>query len=197
MDDDEKADIARRGLGLIERAEQTSVEGLKEAALEGARERAQRAVLGGVRAVAELTGTAPKRPRVGPSAEAIEHTLARMEAESTAAFDAELRASVGAARAREEERERDVEAAEAAALATLRRSFPAESKELALLLFACVDVLEDLAEIDDPPSAAELARKEALLSRIGELLAPRAEPALRSFVDHVVSLSRARRGPAR
>ncbi len=58
---------------------------------------------------------------------------------------------------------------------------------------ACVDLLEDLAEIDDPPTREALAKKEHLIARIGALLAPRAEPALRSFVLHVVSLSQQHR----
>jgi hypothetical protein len=189
MDDDEKAEIARRGLALIERAEQTSPTAVTERIAGAAKEAAHDAVLGGVRAISNLAGGSARRPRVGPSADAVERTLARMEAESTAQFDAELREAA----ARATHHDVDVDASEARALAMLRRSFPAESKELAVLLFACVDVLEDLAEIDDPPTDAELARKEQLLSRIGELLAPRAEPALRSFVSHVVSLSRAHR----
>jgi hypothetical protein len=197
MDDDDKAEIARRGLSLMERAEELSPDALRARLSDAATETAKSAVLGGVRAISELTGTGPKRPRIGPSAEAVERTLAAMEAESAAQFDAELReaATRAAARAREAtEREVDVDAQETAALARLRRSFPSESKELAILLFSCVDVLEDLAEVDDPPSAAELAKKELLIARIGALLAPRAELALTSFVQHVVALSRERRG---
>jgi hypothetical protein len=187
MDDDEKAEIARRGLDLIERAGEAPA-ALRDKIGQAARGAAEDAVLGGVRAITNLAGGAPKR-RVGPSPEAVEKMLARMEAESTAQFDAELRSAV----ARAVEHEHDVEASEAEALARLRRSFPAESKELAVLLFACVDLLEDLAEIDDPPTHEALAKKEALLARIGDLLAPRAESALRSFVAHVVELSRAHR----
>jgi hypothetical protein len=189
MDEDEKAEIARRGVALIERAEQASPAALTERLGEAAKEAAHDAVLGGVRAITNLAGGGSRRPRVGPSAEAVERTLARMEAESTAQFDAELREAAS----RAARHQVDIEASEAEALGQLRRSFPAASKELAVLLFACVDVLEDLAEIDDPPTDAELARKEQLLARIGELLAPRAEPALRSFVSHVVTLSRTHR----
>jgi hypothetical protein len=190
MDDDDKADAARHGLALIEGAEQLSPEALRARAGSAARGAVEGAVLGGVRAVAAVAGVGPRRPRVGPSAETVERMLARMEADSTAQFDAELRRSL----ARAEEEAADIDAREAEALARLRRSFPAESKELAVLLFACVDVLEDLAEIDDPPTPEALARKEQLLARITTLLAPRAESALRSFVDHVIALSRARRG---
>ena len=189
MDEDEKADIARRGMAVIESVEQISGDALRDKVAGVVRDKASEAVLGGVRAVANLTGHGPRRPRVGPSADAVERTLARMEAESTAEFDAELRAAASRAVAREA----DVDAREAEALSHLKRSFPAESKELALLLFACVDVLEDLAEIDDPPTKEELARKEYLIARIGALLAPRAESALRSFVLHVVELSQEHR----
>jgi hypothetical protein len=193
MDDDEKAELARRGLSLLEQAEQVSPEKLRERVSEAANEAAHAAVLGGVRKLAQLTGAQPRRPRVGPSADAVERTLARMEAESTAEFDAALRDAATRVARPSATPDDDVEASEAAALAQLRRSFPAESKELAILLFACVDVLEDLAEIDDPPTHAELARKEHLIARIGALLAPRAETALRSFVLHVVALSQAHR----
>ena len=189
MDEDEKADIARRGVGMIESVEQISAEALRDKLTDAVKDKASEAVLGGVRAIANLTGSAPRRPRVGPSADAVERTLARMEAESTAQFDEALRAAA----TRTREKEADIDAREAEALAHLRRTFPAESKELALLLFACVDLLEDLAEIDDPPTSEELARKEYLIARIGALLAPRAEPALRSFVLHVVELSQEHR----
>jgi hypothetical protein len=188
MDDDEKADIARRGIALIDRAGEVSPERLRERAGQAVRGAAEEAVLEGVRKIASLTGSAPKRPRVGPSPEAVEHMLARMEAESTAQFDAELRHAV-----QKSAQVVDVEAGEAANLDRLRHSFPAESKELAVLLFACVDLLEDLAEIDDPPTHEALAKKERLLARIGALLAPRAETALASFVAHVVGLSQAYR----
>jgi hypothetical protein len=186
MDDDERAEIARRGLSLIERAEQASPEALREKLTDAAKSAAHDAALGGVRAISGLVGGSPKRARIGPSAEAVEQTLARMEAESTAQFDRDLREAAARAAPSIDEREAD-------ALAVLRRSFPAESRELAVLLFACVDLLEDVAEIDDPPTREALARKEQLIARIGALLAPRAEPALRSFVEHVVSLSGQRR----
>lgn len=190
MDDDDKADAARAGIALIEGAEAVTPDALRERFGNATRGVVEGAVLGGVRAVASVAGVGAKRARVGPSAEAVERMLARMEADSTAQFDAELRRSL----ARAEEEQADVDAREAEALARLRRSFPAESKELAVLLFACVDLLDDLAEIDDPPTPEALARKEQLLARIGALLAPRAEIALTSFVGHVVALSRARRG---
>lgn len=189
MDEDERAELARRGLALIERAEQASPEALREKLTDAAKEAAHDAVLGGVRAISGLAGSAARRPRVGPSAEAVERTLARMEAESTAEFDRQLREAA----ARAAVPEAGVDERESKALELLRRSFPAESRELAVLLFACVDLLEDLAEIDDPPTREALARKEHLIARIGALLAPRAEPALRSFVLHVVSLSQQHR----
>lgn len=198
MNDDEKADIARGGLALLDKAESLSPEALRARLGEAAADGAKNAVLSGVRALSDLTGTsvagmAPKRPRVGPSAEAVERTLEALEAASAAEFDARLSEAATRAQERAVEADQDIDAMEAAALARLRRSFPSASKELAILLFACVDLLEDLAEIDTPPSPAELAKKELLIARIGALLAPRAETALSSFVGHVVALSRERR----
>ena len=45
----------------------------------------------------------------------------------------------------------------------------------------------------EPAPAPDLERKEQILLRLAELLAPRADEALRSFAEHVVSVSRARR----
>jgi len=78
-------------------------------------------------------------------------------------------------------------------LANLRRTFPEPARELALLVFNCMDLLEELSNDEvgrRPASAAELERKEQLLLRLSELLAPNAEEALSSFVEHVVAISR-------
>ena len=78
-------------------------------------------------------------------------------------------------------------------LASLRRSFPEPARELALLIFKCVDLLDELASDGAPaPEAAELSRREALLGRIAALIAPKADGALLAFVDHVIALSRNR-----
>lgn len=199
MDDDDKADLARRGIDLIDDVGDLSPEALKQRMADAAKGTAQKVALGGVRAISSLVGAGPRRPRIGPSAAVVERTLARLEEESVAQFDDDLRraaARAAAARraqeaqqAQSKAQEIDIDAAEAEAFAALRRSFPPESKELAILLFSCVDMLEDLVEIDDPPSTAELAKREVLIARIAELLAPRAGTALESFVAHVVTLS--------
>lgn len=186
MDDDDRAEIARQGLDLIEGADP---EALREQLSDAAKRAAKDAVLGGLDAVNRLAGKKRAPTRTGPSAEAVERTLAAMEARSVAAFDERL--AEAAARARQSEREEAEE--RASDLASLKRSFPAASRELAILVFACVDLLEDLADDERPPSSEELARKEALIARIGALLAPRAEVALTSFVSHVTELSRRHR----
>lgn len=199
MDDDDKADLARRGIDLIDDVGELSPEALKQRVANAAKGTAQKVALGGVRAISSLVGGSPKRARIGPSAAVVERTLERLEQESVAQFDDELRRAAQRAAARKAQEaqrkaeEVDVDAAEAEAFAALRRSFPPESKELAILLFSCVDLLEDVVEIDDPPNPSELAKREILIARIAELLAPRAAPALESFVAHVVSLSQQRR----
>lgn len=199
MDDDERARIAREGLDAIEQIDPGAIRARVDQA---ARKAAGDAVLGGIAAVGRLTGAAPRRPRTGPSDELVESTLAAMEARNVAAFDARLAEAVeraGGAPAPAAPAEPAAEAepwldtAELRELARLRRSFPAEARELAILVFACSDLLEDLAERDQPPSAEELAKKEALIARIGALLAPRAGAALTSFVGHVTDLSRRHR----
>lgn len=197
MDDDERARIARQGLDVLERADPGAVVARVDQA---ARKAAGDAVLGGIAAISRLTGAAPRRPRTGPSDETVERTLAAMEARSVAAFDERLAEAVqraGDAPAPPAEAtaaaEPFLDTAELRELARLRRSFPPEARELAILVFACSDLLEDLAERDQPPTAEELAKKEILIARIGALLAPRAGAALTSFVEHVTELSRRHR----
>jgi hypothetical protein len=196
MDDDEKADLARQGLDLVERLEDVRPDAIKARVGEAAKQAAGDAVL----AVARIAGAAP-RPRTGPSAEVVERTLAAMEARNVAEFDQRLVEAVKAARSREpepaaapEEAEPSLDSHELRELARLRRSFTGEARELAILVFACADLLEDLAERDHPPTAESLAKKEVLVTRIAELLAPRAGTALMAFVAQVTELSRARRG---
>lgn len=197
MDDDERARIARQGLDAMERVDPGAIRERVEGA---ARKAAGDAVLSGVAAVGRLTGSAPRRPRTGPTNEMVEQTLAAMEARNVAEFDHRLASAVERAREapvapRVEARDDPwLDAEELRELARLRRSFPPEARELATLVFACADMLEDLAERDQPPSPDELAKKEALVARIGELLAPRAGDALTHFVAHVVELSRRHRG---
>jgi hypothetical protein len=155
-------------------------------------------VLASVAAVARVTGAKSPRPRTGPSAETVERTLAALEARNVAEFDERLVAAVRTAESRSAElpdppTDPSLDRAELRELARLRRSFPPEARELAILVFACADLLEDLAERDHPPRAEDLAKKESLVQRIAELLAPRAGPALQSFVAHVTELSRRHR----
>lgn len=182
MDEDEKVRLARKGLGLIDAADPKKIRtNIKESAKEAASE----AVLDGVRTVARWTGgnDTPSGPReeidLNPAMES-------MQASSFESFDARLKA----AQADPKQRER---AALRRELRGVRRSFPEESKELAVLVFACVDLLGDLqasAAGTKPLAAEDLKRREQLLGRIATLLTPRAGEALTSFVDHVVELSR-------
>lgn len=190
MEKDDRADAARAAIDLMNRAETVTPGAIKERIGDAASGAARDAVLGGIRALNDLTGGKSNRPRIGPSEAAVERAHAVLDAQSVAEFDERLRGA--AARARPAAP--DIDALEEEAFARLRRSFPPESRELATLLFACVDLLEDLAEIDTPPTAEALARKELLIARIGALLAPHADVALSSFVGHVVALSRHRRG---
>lgn len=193
MSDDE-AHLARKGLRLMERAEQVSPAAAVERVKDAAAETAKGAVLGGLALLDGLTGGTDE-PALRPSAAAVDAAHARLDAARDAEYDERLRRAASRYARTKEARAEEARAAHdpAAELARLRRSFPPEAKELATLLFACADLLEDLAE-EVPPPAAELAKKEALLSRIAELLAPRAGSALAAFADHVTALSRARRG---
>jgi hypothetical protein len=194
MGDDDEALLARKGLRLLERAEQVSPAAAVERVKDAAAETAKDAVLGGMALLDELTGgKEAAAPR--PSAAAVEAAHARLDAASIAEYDERLRRAASRHAQTKEARTEEARAAHdpAAELARLRRSFPPEARELATLLFACADLLEDLAD-EAPPPAAELAKKEVLLARIAELLAPRADAALAAFVGHVTALSRARRG---
>lgn len=190
MDEDERAAAARAAIDLMNRADSVSPGAIKERIGEAASGAARDAVLGGLRALNDLTGGGPRRPRIGPSEAVVERSLAALDAQNVAEFDERLHRAASRARPAQP----DVDALEEEAFARLRRSFPPESRELATLLFACVDLLEDLAEIDTPPTPEALAKKELLIARIGALLVPHAAPGLASFVGHVVALSRQRRG---
>lgn len=189
MSDDDEAHLARQGLRLVERVEQVSPSAAVEKVKDAAADTAKGAVLGGMAFLNDLTGGSEAQ-EIRPSAAAVDAMHARLDAASVAEYDERLkRAASRYMRAKEAGQLHDP----AAELARLRRSFPPEAKELATLLFACVDLLEDLAE-ETPPPAAELAKKEVLLGRIAELLEPRAADALAAFVGHVTALSRSRRG---
>ncbi len=140
--------------------------------------------LHGIAAVGRLRG-GKRSPARARAAAAVDINFRDFDAAEAADFERRVRkAAARKAEADDDERRMD--------LAVLRRSFPEESRELALLIFNCVDLLEELSQDAEgqPPSAEELKAKEQLLRRIAELLAPRAGDALTSFVDHVAKISR-------
>lgn len=190
--DDERGDLARQGLDLVERAESVSAEALAQRVKGAAKDAAGNVVLGGMAALNELTGGGSKRTRPAPSAEAVDAIHARLDAATVAEYDQRL-AQAASRYVRARAAADAIVSSEAETVAgrraRLRRSFPAESKELATLIFRCVDLLDDVSR-GDPPSAEELEKTEALLRRIAELLSPRAGPALESFVAHVTALAR-------
>lgn len=188
MDDDERAGIARRALKLVNQAERLSRPATLQAEAQKAVEDAARdALLGAVGKVVGRDAPAPPPPpvRSGPTNEELDQTLSEMQADSSREFDRQL-----AAVSLQAEKN---EAMEQAELAILRKSFPAESRELAALVFGAMDLMHDVVERDHPPTEEHLRKREELLSRIEVLLRPKAGIALESFVAHVVSLSRRRR----
>lgn len=183
MDDDEKAELARRGLAATELLEPGKIGAkVREAIADGASEAA-------LKGIAALAGK-PRSPARQRAAAAVDlgSALAEWDQAEGAEFERRLFAAAAA-------KEREDEAARLH-LAELRRSFPPASRELALLVFNCVDLLEELSDDAEgaPAPVSELERKEKVLLRLAELLAPRAGEALISFVGHVVETSRRHRG---
>lgn len=182
MADDDKVRLARKGLDLIDAANPKNI---RKNLGESAREAASDAVLEGVRTVARWTGDEPAA--TGPREEAdLSGAMASMQDSSFESFDARLRAA-------QADPKTQARAALRKDLRDVRRSFPEPSKELAVLVFACVDLLADLQEANAGTkslSPDDLKRREQLLGRITRLLATNAGDALTSFVDHVVDLSR-------
>lgn len=188
MTDDKRARLARRGVKMIDDA---SPERIKERIGESAREVAEDVVLGGVELLGSLSGDRHERrmqereaARAVFTERQIDRALDAMDDQSAESFEKRLVAAA-AAKAHKS-------AAKHATLASLRRSFPEESREFAVLVFACVDLLVDLSE--GTQEKDDLARREQLLTRVASLLEPHAGEALKSFVGHVVGLSRAARG---
>ena len=179
-DDKKKAELARQGMRAAELIEPGKIaNSVKESVADGASSLALR----GIAAVGRLRG-GDRSPARARAAAAVDINFRDFDAAEAADFEARVRkAAAGKAEADNDERRMD--------LAVLRRSFPEESRELALLIFNCVDLLEELSQDaeGEPPSAEELKNKEQLLRRIAELLAPRAGDALTSFVDHVTKIS--------
>jgi len=191
MDDEEKAELARQGMRAAELVEPGAI---AESVKDSIADAASSAALKGLAAIGRL-GAKDRSPARARAVQAVDigRALDAFDADDAAAFEERVR-KAAAHRAENEDEARGMD------LAELRRSFPAESRELALLVFNCVDLLEDLSEDAEgtPASPAELEQKERLLLRIAELLAPRAGEALTSFVEHVVAQSRRHRaGPGR
>jgi hypothetical protein len=187
MDDDEKARLAGQGMRAADLLEPGELRGELQGSVKRA---AARAALSGLAAVGRLRGPERSPPRARAAAAVdVDVSFRDFDAHDAEAFARRLRHAVEA-QAEGGPAPRPLE------LAALRRSFPPEARELALLIFNCVDLLEDLSEDAEgnPAEALELARKEQLLLRIGSLLAPGAGAALQSFVAHVVELSRRHRG---
>lgn len=192
MNDDDKADLARQGVRAAELLEPGKI---RERVTDAVTDAAEDAALRGLAAVGRLTGKdrSPARSRAVAAVD-LNDALAEWDVADVADFERRVhRAAARKAREAQEVIEaRPAEERRRLDLAEIRRSFPEPSRELALLVFNCVDLLEDLSADAEgqPPSAEQLERKEQLLTRLAELLAPDAGEALRSFVAHVVSLSR-------
>jgi hypothetical protein len=187
MSDENKARLARRGVKMLDEA---SPDKRKEKLGESVQEAAEDVVLGGVELLGSLTGDRHERRMQAREAASaafterqVDRALDAMDDQSAESFERRL---VAAAATKAQK-----STSKHATLANLRRSFPEESREFAVLAFACADLLEDLAE--ETQAKDELAGREQLLLRVTSLLAPHAGEALKSFVQHVVSLSRSAR----
>ena len=184
MDDHDKARLAKQGIAAAELVEPGKI---RERIGDTVSDAAEGAALRGLAAIGRLTGKrSPARAKAASEVD-VNRALDALDAASTDGFEARLAAACA--------RKERSEAVEERELANLRKSFPEPARELALLVFNCVDLLEELSEDAEgqPPSPAELVRKEKLLTRIAELIAPRADEAMLSFVSHVVALSRTHR----
>lgn len=187
MDEQEKARLARQGLEAAELLEPGAV---KERIKTRVSDAASDAALEGLAAIGRFAGgrerdRSPARARAA-SAVDVNRALEAMDAEEMRGFEERLR---DATRRKAEE---DAKAhGRAMDLDVMRRSFPEPARELALLIFNCVDLMEDVSRDAEgrPPTHAELIRKEQLLAKIAVLLKPNAGEALESFVEHVVRLS--------
>lgn len=188
--DDHKARLARRGLGLIDAADPDEIKARVRERASGA---AQGAVLRGLEAIAHITGTdsgagsGASQSAAGQSAD-VSAALRSLDDHRGESFDARLRTASAVATTRQAQR-----AALRADVSAARRSFPEASKQFAVLVFACVELLDDLSDYAEGRRelpAEDVERREELLTRVAGLLAPRAPEALASFVDHIVQVSR-------
>ncbi len=193
MGDDDTERLARAGLKAAELLEPGAI---RERVTGSIKEAAGEAALEGLAALGRLTGRSPERsPARARAVEEVDvgRALDAFTVDDLVRFEERVKeAAARRPRAPAPTPATEADDGRRLTLAELRRSFPPESRELALLVFNCVDLLEELSRDAEgsPPPAEELARKEELLRRIGELLAPRAEEALASFVAHVVDTSR-------
>lgn len=187
MDDQEKARLARQGLEAAELLEPGAVKDRIKSRVSDA---ASDAALKGLAAIGRFAGgrerdRSPARARAATAVD-VNRALDAMDAQELASFEERLHAAAERqAEAQRQEQDRRMD------LDVLRRSFPASSRELALLVFNCVDLMEDVSQDAEgrPPTHAELVRKEQLLTKIAALLAPNAGEALQGFVEHVVRIS--------
>lgn len=200
MDDDEKAALARQGMKAVELAKPGEISRRIKGRVTGA---AGNVALRGMAAIGRLAGGSPPRsPGRAAAVESVDfnRTVQDWELDDAAAFEAKLREAAAQGPATEVYQDElaaalaePVSADEGAAhLERLRRSFPEASRQFALLIFNCVDLLEELADDVEgtPAPGPELERKERLLLRIAQLIEPQAGAALKSFVEHVVEQSR-------
>jgi hypothetical protein len=200
MDDDEKAALARQGMNVVNLAKPGAI---AERVKGSVKDAAGNAALRGIAALGRLAGKTPERSparAIAVAAVDVNIPFDHWNAGEAADFDQRLAAFARSPRLAAEAMP-SVETLQepSAHLSELRRSFPPEAQKLALLIFNCVDLLEELADDVEgsPPSPAELERKEQLLTRIADLIEPKAGEALSSFVAHVVALSREARSEAR
>lgn len=174
---DRKSRLAKRGVELVDAA---APEAIKERLSETARNAATGAVLDVIECISGGPESVGPDSLAGARAERkVSSALSAMDSAGKESFDRRLAAAARSPRP------------------DLRKSFPEESKELAVLVFSCVELIELLerhAAQGTRPPAADLERKEKLLTRVAALLAPHAGEALQSFVAHVVAESRGARG---
>lgn len=183
---EKKSRLARRGVELIDAA---SPDKIQEKVRETVSDAATSAVLDAVRS---FSGEQDER-RPGPLDEVIAErklsgAIAAMDALGEESFDRRLAAAAAAGATADRRRE-----TLRRTLGDLRTTFPEESREFAVLIFSCMELIEAWnapPEGGAAPSAAELTRKEALLTKVAALLEPRAGEALQSFVTHIVTTSR-------
>ena len=183
---DKKSRLARRGVDLLDAAKPERIQ-------RKVRETVSDAATGVVLdAVQTLAGDAPESPPDSLDAaiaqRRVSGAIAAIDEHGMDSFDRRL-AAAAAAEAGEDRKVGQLRRM----LGDLRSTFPEESSEFAVLIFSCMELIEAWSEHvrgGKAPSAAELARKEELLTRVCALLEPRAGEALHGFVTHIVTTSR-------